>query len=229
MLINIISLDDGYANTSDCFLLSKFFYKKFKERITLRFYNFNNYKIGKADINVFITYINHYHFKYASTNIYIPSLYKTPKIYNHFFHKFDYILTKQLKDYNFFINLELENTKIINIGWKSKDKSQDINNDEKDFNKFLMIIGNNQYNSLENIIDIWLENQEYPEINIVINKNVYDISLKNISKKNRNLVENDIRFKFHYRLGDDDLKKLMYQCGVHLCINKAFSYNHTVQ
>jgi hypothetical protein len=214
--INLITYNNQYGLTNDMRLLAKLLEKHFKNRVEIKLVDFFHYAAPRADINIFIETISKILCQYADINILIPNQEWYYRNWIPYLSEIDYIFTKTEYAENIFKSLlseKKDHTKIKNIGWKSLDRREQS---EKDYSKYLHLCGRSKNKQTQEIIDSWEE--DFPKLIVVYSPNDVHIKVRNLP--NIEYITN--------RLNDQELTKLMNQCGVHICCSETEGYGHYI-
>jgi glycosyltransferase involved in cell wall biosynthesis len=219
MRINLITYNNEYGLTQDVNILIYQLKRHFRDRVEIFAVNFFDYKCNYVDLNIFLETVSFTLLKYAPINVLIPNqewYYKSWIPYIKYFNK---ILVKSNYGETIFKQLlssQNENQdKVINIGWQSKDKLS--NKFKKNFDKFLHVCGKSKHKQTQAMIDNWL--LEFPHLDLIYSPR--DVALK--EKEQTNIT-------YHReRLSDEDLTRLLNECGVHLCCSDTEGFGHYIQ
>jgi hypothetical protein len=214
--INFITYNNQYGLTNDLIIFGKLLQKHFDKKIDIKIIDYFTFKAPRADINIFFETISNILTQYASTNILIPNQQWFYKCWTPYLSSFDYVLVKTEYAQEIFKKLVGEDkvNMIKNIGWKSIDRhTQDV---KKDFNHFLHLCGKSKNKQTQQMIDYW--EKDFPKLTIV-----YEPKLVKIKERALDNIE-----YITTRLSNEDLIKLMNQCGVHLCCSQTEGYGHYI-
>jgi hypothetical protein len=186
-----------------------FLFRKIKDTTNVTIVDNNNYTCDKASINIFFNCVNNLLLNYAKYNILIPNQNLFNKHWTYALNNFDLILAKTHYIEEIFAQLISKN-KIKYIGWRSTDIQ---NNYEKEYDEFLLYCYDTKYTNYKKIIDNWSES--YPKLN-VINGTYFGLT-----KKQDNII-------YHNNLTQPQFENLYNKCGVHLCLDECYNFNHNL-
>ncbi len=212
--INIITYNNQYGLTNDMKMMAKLLERHFKGKLEIKLVDFFHYKAPRADINIFLETMSKTLCQYADINVLIPNQEWYYRTWIPYLEDIDYILVKTKYAEELFKSLLGTRKDIVKmIGWKSIDRKESA---EKDFGHYLHLCGRSKHKQTQDMIDCWEE--DFPKLTIVYSPN--DVSIKQ-------KIQNNIEY-LTQRLSEEELLKLMNQCGVHLCCSETEGYGHYI-
>lgn len=213
--INLITYNNQYGLTNDMKMFAKLLEKHFKGKLEIKIVDFFHYMAPRADINIFIETVSKILCQYADINVLIPNQEWYYKTWVPYLEDIDYIFVKTNYAENLFKSLVHTKKECVKmIGWKSLDR-RDANM-TKDFTRYLHLCGRSKHKQTQEIIDYWME--DFPKLTIVYSPNDVHITQKNLP--NIEYITD--------RLNEDELTKMMNECGVHLCCSETEGYGHYI-
>ena len=186
-----------------------FLFRKIKDTTKLNIVDNNSYKCDKASINIFFNCANNLLLNFAKYNILIPNQNLFNKNWSYTINNFDLILAKTHYIEETFTQL-VSKTNIKYIGWRSTDIQ---NNYDKNYGEFLLFCHDTKYTNYQQIIENWKES--YPNLN-VINGGFF-----RLNKNQSNIIH-------HNSLTQPQFENLYNKCGVHLCLEECYNFNHNL-
>jgi len=148
---------------------------------------------------------------FSDKNILIPNqewlrtgTQKAIKADTHIWCKTKYAL-KQLQHFN---------KNVIYVGFCSRDLYD--HSIEKDFNKFLHIVGKSEQKGTIPILNVWQKHPEWPTLQVITRRE------EHLQHKADN-----INFITDF-LSENELKELINQCGIHLCPSESEGFGHNI-
>lgn len=212
MKINIIQTDKSNNVMMDAELLS-YIFKRLKQKPTVSHIHVNSYKLEEATVNIFLENINYYQLSKAKYNIFVPNFHYFHKNWTELAKNFDLIICKTQYCYDIFKDL-VDQTKLVNIGWRSPDFS--MPNIDKEYEDYMVLYNDAYFNDLQKILNVW--KIDYPTLNVVFN-GVNNTSIKRVNLANINYIENITPEKFEL---------LFNKCIVHFCLDTIDNFNHSI-
>ena len=212
MKINIISFNNSHSLSEDCEIIShclKKFYRN--KKLYFQFHNFQEVKASVADVNIFVGLVSNVFFKYSPINILIIDPHKFDMSWISYLPKFQHILCKSTFAQDL-IRSHIPNIQVL--GWKTKDRYRNL---EKDFKTYLCVLGVSVYRQVSTLLELWKE--EYPKLKILCGKNY--LTNHQITKKEQDNIEYIEEY-----LPEEKFDKLLNECGVHICLSSASSFNN---
>lgn len=210
MKINFIIDKQIQNNSSEIDInILNFLFRKIKEKVSISIVDSNNYKCELASINIFFNCVNDLLIDYAKYNILIPNQNEFSKSWCYTLHNFDLVLAKTNYIYDIF-SKHISKNKISYISWRSTDIK---NNYEKDYNEYLLFCYDSKYTDYSKIVELWKE--DYPNLNIVNGK------FFNLNKNQSNII-------YHDSLSQINFENLYNKCGIHICLEECYNFNHNM-
>jgi glycosyltransferase involved in cell wall biosynthesis len=215
--INLITYNNQYGLTNDLRLIGKLLKKHFHDRVEIKIVDFYHYKAPQADINIFLETVSKILFKHALVNVLIPNQEWFYRSWLPYLKEIDKIYTKTVYGNDIFSSILGSERKgdVKMIGWRSLDRKKF--NVKKNYQQYLHVCGRSKHKQSQTIIDAW--KPEYPTLKIIYSPK--DVPL--VKRSDLNNIE-----YLTERLSEEDLEKIMNECGVHICCSETEGYGHYI-